>query len=217
MYGRASVVRVSCSYRNQRMKRNQEMIQIDDVVVSLDILRECFVCDIAACHGECCIEGDAGAPVTEDEVARLEEVLPVVWDDLSDAARSVIERQGVAYVDADGDLVTSIVDGRDCVFTCRDAAGNCMCAIERACREGRTDFSKPVSCHLYPVRVGDYGPYKALNYHRWDVCKAAVALGRAKGMRVYQFLREPLVRRFGQEWYDELCLAADELAKQGMM
>ena len=217
MYGRASVVRVSCSYRNQRMKRNQEMIQIDDVVVSLDILRECFVCDIAACHGECCIEGDAGAPVTEDEVARLEEVLPVVWDDLSDAARSVIERQGVAYVDADGDLVTSIVDGRDCVFTCRDAAGNCMCAIERACREGRTDFSKPVSCHLYPVRVGDYGPYKALNYHRWDVCKAAVVLGRAKGVRVYQFLREPLVRRFGQEWYDELCLAADELAKQGMM
>ncbi len=193
------------------------MIQIDDVVVSLDILRECFVCDIAACHGECCIEGDAGAPVTEDEVARLEEVLPVVWDDLSDAARSVIERQGVAYVDADGDLVTSIVDGRDCVFTCRDAAGNCMCAIERACREGRTDFSKPVSCHLYPVRVGDYGPYKALNYHRWDVCKAAVVLGRAKGVRVYQFLREPLVRRFGQEWYDELCLAADELAKQGMM
>lgn len=193
------------------------MIQIDDVVVSLDILRECFVCDIAACHGECCIEGDAGAPVTEDEVARLEEVLPVVWDDLSDAAHSVIERQGVAYVDADGDLVTSIVDGRDCVFTCRDAGGNCLCAIEKAYRDGRTDFYKPVSCHLYPVRVGDYGPYKALNYHRWDVCKAAVALGRAKGVRVYQFLKEPLVRRFGQEWYDELCTAAREMEAQGLL
>ena len=199
------------------MKQKKKMLQIGDVVVSLDVLRECFVCDVAACKGECCIEGDAGAPVNEDEIARLEEVLPVVWDDLSDAARAVIDRQGVVYVDADGDFVTSIVDGKDCVFTCRDAAGTCLCAIEKAFREGRTDFYKPVSCHLYPVRVGDYGPYKALNYHRWDVCKAAVALGRAKGVRVYQFLREPLVRRFGQEWYDELCTAAREMEVQGLL
>ena len=199
------------------MKQKKKMLQIGDVVVSLDVLCECFVCDVAACKGECCIEGDAGAPVNEDEIARLEEVLPVVWYDLSDAARAVIDRQGVVYVDADGDFVTSIVDGKDCVFTCRDAAGNCLCAIEKAFREGRTDFYKPVSCHLYPVRVGDYGPYKALNYHRWDVCKAAVALGRAKGVHVYQFLREPLVRRFGQEWYDELCTAAREMEAQGLL
>lgn len=193
------------------------MLQIGDVVVSFDVIKECFVCDLGACRGECCIEGDAGAPVSEEEVARLEEVLPVVWDDLSPEARAVIDEQGVVYVDCDGDLVTSIVNGKDCVFTCRDEAGNCLCAIEKAFRAGLTDFYKPVSCHLYPVRVGDYGPYKALNYHRWDVCKAAVALGRSKGVRVYQFLEEPLVRRFGRQWYDELVAAVNELESQGML
>ncbi len=192
-------------------------MQVGDVVVSHDVLAECFVCDVGACHGMCCIEGDSGAPVGEDELERLEEMLPLVWDDLPDAAKAVIDRQGVAYVDCEGDLVTSIVDGRDCVFACRDASGNCQCAIEKACRAGLTDFLKPVSCHLYPIRVGNYGPYKALNYNRWDLCKAAVQLGRAKGVRVYEFLEEPLVRRFGREWYDELLIAVNEMKAQGML
>lgn len=193
------------------------MLQIGDAVVSLDVLREYFVCDLEACRGICCIEGDSGAPVLDDEVERLDEVLPVVWDDLSDEAREVIRRQGTTYVDADGDRVTSIVDGRDCVFTCRDGRGNCLCAIERAFREGRTDFYKPLSCHLYPIRVGYYGPYKALNYHRWDVCRAATVMGRERGVKVYQFLRGPLTRLMGSEWYDELCTAARELEAGGKM
>lgn len=193
------------------------MIQIQDVIVNLDIFREKFLCDLDACKGECCVEGDAGAPVELDEVARLEEVLPVVWDDLSPAAREVIDRQGVVYPDRDGELVTSIVNGKDCVFTCYDERGCCCCAIEKAYREGKTNFYKPISCHLYPIRVGHYGPYKALNYHRWSVCRAAVLLGEKEDVPVYKFLKEPLTRKFGEAWYAELEIAADELKKQGYL
>ena len=130
------------------------MVQIGDVVVSFDVFREKFLCDLDACKGQCCIEGDAGAPVELDEVEKLEEVLPVIWDELSPEARAVIDRQGVVYTDCEGDLVTSIVNNKDCVFTCYDERGCCYCAIAKAFRAGKTDFYKPVSCHLYPIRVG---------------------------------------------------------------
>ena len=185
--------------------------------ITLDVLREKFLCNLEACKGECCIEGDAGAPVEFEEIEKLEEVLPVIWDELSAEARAVIEAQGVVYTDEEGDLVTSIVNNKDCVFTCYDEKGCCYCAIEKAFREGKTDFYKPVSCHLYPIRIGDYGPYKAVNYHRWDVCKAAVLLGRKEDVPVYKFLKEPLIRKFGEEWYAELELAAGEMKKQGML
>ena len=167
--------------------------------------------------GECCIEGDAGAPVELDEVEKLEEVLPVIWDELSPEARAVIDKQGVVYTDEEGDLVTSIVNHKDCVFTCYDEKGYCYCAIEKAFRAGKTDLYKPISCHLYPIRIGDYGPYKAVNYHRWNVCKAAVLLGQKENLPVYKFLKEPLVRKFGEEWYKELEIAAEELQRRGMM
>lgn len=193
------------------------MIQIDDVVVSLDVIREKFICNLDACKGICCIEGDAGAPVEQEEIAQLEAVLPVVWDDLSAEAQAVIGQQGVVYADEDGDMVTSIVNGKDCVFTCYDEKGYCFCAIEKAYREGKVDFYKPVSCHLYPIRVGDYGPYKGLNYHRWNVCKAAELLGRKENVAVYQFLKEPLIRRFGAAWYQELEIAVEELKQRHLI
>lgn len=193
------------------------MVQIDDVVVSLDVLRESFCCDLGACKGACCIEGDAGAPVELEEVEKLEAVLPLIWKDLSPEAQDVINRQGVVYTDEEGDLVTSIVNGKDCVFTCYDQSGCCYCAIEKAYRAGLTDFYKPVSCHLYPIRVGDYGPYKAVNYHRWDVCKAAVLMGRKENVPVYRFLREPLIRKFGEAWYRELEDVVQELQRQHMI
>ncbi|HPW71191.1 MAG TPA: DUF3109 family protein [Bacteroides graminisolvens] len=189
------------------------MVQIDDVVVSLDVFREKFICNLDACKGQCCIEGDAGAPLEEEEVAKLEKVLPVIWDQLSPQAREIIDRQGVCYTDQDGDLVTSIVNGKDCVFTCYDEKGCCYCAIEKAYRDGKVDFYKPVSCHLYPIRVGNYGPYKAVNYHRWDVCKAAVILGQKENVPVYKFLKEPLIRKFGEAWYNEMESVAEELRK----
>lgn len=190
------------------------MLQIQDTLVSLDLVERFFCCDLDSCLGECCIEGDAGAPITEDERRKLEELLPVVWDDLLPAAREEIERNGVAYVDEEGDLVTSIIDGRNCVFTTFGNGGMCHCAIEKACRAGMTDFLKPISCHLYPVRLTEYPTFTAVNFHRWKICKCAEILGRSKGIRAYRFLEGPLVRRFGQEWYDELTVACEEYLKQ---
>lgn len=181
------------------------IIQVGDVLLSSDILTECFCCDLDACHGACCVEGDAGAPLTLDEVGELEQVLDKVRPSLSPEAIDVIERQGVAYTDPDGDLVTSIVGGRDCVFTCHDAAGCCYCATERAHREGHTNWCKPISCALYPIREKRFkGGLVGLNYHRWEVCRPAVRKGCELGLPLYRFLREPLIRRFGQQWYDEL-------------
>ena len=188
------------------------MIEVGGVIVHSDILTERFGCDLQACRGACCVEGDAGAPVTLDEIAAIEEALPQVEPMLSRKARAIIREEGVAYADRDGELVTSIVDGRDCVFTIHEG-GTCYCALEKAFREGRTHFCKPISCALYPIREKKIGSMTGLNYHRWDICKAA----RCASTPVYAFLREPLVRRFGQEWYDELCAVADELKKQKLI
>lgn len=191
------------------MQTEEIMLQIQNALVSLDLAEEFFVCDLAKCLGQCCIEGDAGAPITEDEKKKLEEVLPVVWDDLLPAAREVIERQGVAYTDEEGDLVTSIVDGRDCVFTTYAPGGMCLCAVEKAFREGKCDWSKPMSCYLYPLRLTEYPDFTAVNYHRWKICKCARTLGRKEGVRLYEFMRGPLTERFGAEWYDELKQACE--------
>lgn len=190
------------------------MVQIGDVIVALDVFAEKFRCNLHACRGKCCIEGDAGAPVEKEELEQLQKVLPVVWNDLSPQARAVIEKQGVCYKDRDGDLVTSIVDGKDCVFTVYDEKGYCHCSIEKAYRAGKVDFYKPVSCHLYPIRVSDYGPYKAVNYHKWNICHAATTLGRQENLPVYKFLKEPLIRKFGEAWYAELEVVAEELRNQ---
>lgn len=185
------------------------MLQIKDTLVSLDVIERFFICNLEKCLGECCIEGDAGAPLEEDERVKIQEILPVIWDDFTPAAKSVIEKQGVAYIDEEGDLVTSIVNGKDCVFTCYEQDGVCKCAIEKAYKEGKTDFYKPISCHLYPIRCKRYADFTAVNYNRWKICKAAEVLGRQEKIRVYEFLKVPLIRKFGKIWYDELAEAAD--------
>lgn len=211
------------------------ILEIKDVLVSMDILTEEFCCDLSACKGQCCVEGDAGAPVSLDEIMQLENCLDTVWTDLSASAQAVIDKQGVAYTDQEGDLVTSIVGGKDCVFCCYDDLeidgqpihNCCLCAIERAQRQGRFGGKsleeggsclKPISCALYPIRVKTFGNGAVgLNYHRWEVCKDAVRKGRELHLPVYKFLRGPLVQRFGQQWYDELCKVADELKSQGVI
>lgn len=190
------------------------MIQIDDTLVSLDVLESKFICDLSHCKGICCVEGDSGAPLLEEEVAELEKALPVIWDDLSPEAQDIIDKQGVSYVDVEGDLVTSIVNNKDCVFTCYDADGTCKCAVEKAYRAGKLSFYKPVSCHLYPIRVTEYDTFSAVNYHRWEICKAAEVLGKKVGVPVYKYLKEPLIRRFGADWYDSLEEVAIEWEKQ---
>ena len=196
------------------VEEEELMLQIKDTIVSLDIAERFFTCDIASCLGECCIEGDAGAPITEDEYKKIKEILPLIWDDLMPQAKEEIEANGVAYVDEEGDLVTQIIDGKNCVFSCYGSNGMCLCAIEKAYREGRVDFMKPISCHLYPLRLKEYPSFTAVSYHRWKICKAAEVLGRKRGVRLYEFLKEPLVRRFGKEWYDELVTACELYLKE---
>ena len=182
------------------------------ILISSELLTECFCCDYEKCKGICCVEGSDGAPVTMDEIASIEDVLDDVWPMLSASAQSVIDRQGVAYTDRDGDLVTSIVHGKDCVFTCYEG-DNCLCALEKAYRQQPkansqqpTAFIKPISCALYPIREKRFADgLVALNYNRWDVCRDAREKGKALGLPVYQFLKEPLIRRFGEAWYKELC------------
>ena len=199
------------------------ILDVGGVLISSDIITEYFCCDYEKCKGICCVEGDAGAPVTMDEIAAIEDLLDDVWSDLSASAQSVIDRQGVAYADKDGELVTSIVRGKDCVFTCYDG-DNCLCALEKVARAKaaadnsefsilNSQFVKPISCALYPIREKNFGNgLIGLNYNRWDVCRDAVVKGKQLQLPVYQFLKEPLIRRFGQAWYDELCEVAELLA-----
>lgn len=197
------------------------ILQIGNVLISADLLTEEFCCDLSVCKGACCIEGDAGAPVTLDETAEIEECLDKVWDDLSAQAQSVIDRQGVVYTDQEGDLVTSIVGGKDCVFTCykdltldngETVSHCCLCALEKAFRNGRTHWCKPTSCALYPIRAKTFSDGTVgLNYNRWKICESAVKKGRELHLPLYRFLEEPLKRRFGEAWYQELCDLADQL------
>lgn len=193
------------------MTKVPPILEVGGILISSEILTECFCCDYEKCKGICCVEGSDGAPVTMDEIAGIEEALDTVWPMLSASAQSVIDKQGVAYSDRDGDLVTSIVRGKDCVFTCYEG-DSCLCALEKAYRNGDTQFCKPISCALYPIREKDFGNgLIGLNYNRWNVCKDAIEKGKALGLPIYQFLKEPLIRRFGEAWYQELCDVAKQL------
>lgn len=189
------------------------MVQIEDTLISRDLIESFFYCDLAQCKGACCIEGEAGAPLEREEYDILRKILPALWNDLLPEAQAVINRQGIGYVDVENEMVTSIVNGKNCIFTCYDADGVCRCAIEKAFNEGRTDFRKPVSCHLYPIRAKRLKYYHSVNYSRWKICRAAEILGERKQMRLYQYLREPLIRKFGTAWYHELDCCATEYLK----
>lgn len=187
--------------------------EIGDALVSLDLAERFFCCDIEACLGACCIEGDAGAPITKEEFEKLKEVLPVIWDDLLPRAQEQIKEHGVGYLDPEGEIVTQIVDGKNCVFSTYLPGGVCICAIDKAYREGKLNWRKPISCYLYPVRVKKHKAFTAVNYHRWKICKSAEVMGRKNKVRLYQFLKEPLIERFGKEWYDELAANCDLYVK----
>lgn len=191
------------------------MLLIDDKVVSLDIVERFFCCDLDACLGQCCIDGDAGAPLLEEELEPLRRAVEVVSDDLTPAGLRAIRERGVAYRDKDGELVTTLADdSQACAFATFASGGMCLCALEKAHREGRLEFCKPRSCHLYPIRVTQYPSFTALNYHRWKICRAAETLGRTRGIRVYQALKQPLIAAYGDEWYQKLCFTASEYLKQ---
>ena len=186
----------------------------DNTLVSLDVLEKEFCCDLDTCRGSCCIEGDAGAPLTVEEEEKIQSILPVLLPEMTKEAKAVVEAQGIAYNDPSNERVTSIVNNKDCIFARTDHNGWCYCLIEKAYNAGKIDFKKPISCHLYPIRLTKVGGYTGLEYHRWDICHCARILGKKKHIPLYQFLKEPLIRRFGQEWYKELELTANEWKKQ---
>ena len=220
------------------------ILEVGGVLISTQILTERFCCDLDACGGACCVEGDAGAPVTLDEIGEIEASLDAAWPYMSATAQSVVDKQGVAYTEVEGDLVTSIVNGKDCVFTFYEmppsplkgsvnsqepraksqapsansqepaAKTCCLCALEAACRAGKSRFMKPISCALYPIREKRFGGgLVGLNYHRWAICEGARKRGQELDLPLYRFLREPLIRRFGEAWYKELCEVAEELKR----
>lgn len=190
------------------------MFIIGETLVSLDVLEKEFCCDLDKCRGCCCIEGDAGCPVTEEEVKQIEQLLPDLQPHMTPEARAVVAQQGLSYLDPSGERVLSIVNGKDCIFARTDHNGWCYCLIEKAYDAGKVDFKKPISCHLYPVRLTQVGGRVGVEYHRWDICHCARVLGKKQHIPLYEFLREPLIRRFGEKWYEELDLTAKEWKKQ---
>lgn len=180
------------------------MLVVGNTYISDDVAEKQFVCDLEKCKGACCTEGDLGAPLDEDELAILETIYPVVAPYLSEEGRKAIEEQGKWIKDFEGDYSTPTIGNRECAYAIYDANGVLKCAIEQAHLDGKIEYHKPISCHLYPIRITKYDQWDAINYHRWQICHAACQLGESLKVPVYKFLKNPLIRKYGEAWYSEL-------------
>ncbi len=190
------------------------LIEIQDKVVSLDIFEKKFVCDLNACKGACCIEGDAGAPLTFEEVDILEENLEFIVPYMRKEGIDAVNTTGVFYMDWDNSPVTTLVNEKECAFVAFNDKGIALCAIEQAHKSGKIDFKKPISCHLYPIRSKKYPTFEAINYNTWDICAGACTCGEQLDVKVYKFLKEPLIRAYGEDFYSELNYVDSEIEKQ---
>lgn len=180
------------------------MFQLGKTIVSEDIIEKEFVCNLSACKGQCCIDGEAGAPLEKDELQILEDIYPKVKPFLRPEGVKAIEEQGT-WIKSDFDeLETPLIDGADCAYVIFDDKGTALCAIEEAYNQDLIDWKKPISCHLYPIRVKEYSEFAAVNYHKWDICDDACSLGKELQVPVYKFLKQSLTRKFGENWYKEL-------------
>ncbi len=194
------------------------MIEIDGKIINTEIFRRKFICDISQCKGTCCYDGDSGAPLEDDELDKLSDAFPAFEPYLSDEERNEINRQGLWVTDPDGDIVTPIIRGCECVFSNHEEDGTWTCAIEKAFLDGKTSFRKPISCFLYPIRVTKFNRgEEALNFHEWSVCKPALELGEKHGTPVYRFLREPLIAKYGEDFFKALEEVEVELKKAGIV
>lgn len=185
------------------------------VLVSGEILEEHFACSLAQCKGACCEEGDLGAPLEEEELGILQRNLERILPLLPTQAAEQIRQQGFYERDPEGEPVTQTLAGRACVFACKDGSGVWKCGIEEAWKQGLSDFRKPISCHLYPIRVNKLKTGEALQYHRWNICASACQAKGRGNIRLYKFVKDALIRRYGQSWYDELDEIASVLPDQG--
>ena len=180
------------------------MLEIDHTLISDDLKTAFFVCDLSKCKGACCVEGDLGAPLEDQELEIMDAIYPKVAPFLSDEGNQAISEQGTYIKDCEGDYSTPTVEGKECAYAIYDAEGILKCGIEEAYHQGKIDFQKPLSCHLYPVRITSYEHYDAVNYDQWDICSPACNLGKSLQMPLYQFLKVPLVRKYGAQWYRRL-------------
>lgn len=185
------------------------MFQIGKTIISEELLAEEFVCNLSACKGACCVDGDAGAPLTTEETAILEKIYPKVKPLLRKEGIEAIEEQGTWVTGSDGEPETPLVEGKECAYVIFDGK-TALCGIEQAYNQGLVDWKKPVSCHLYPVRIKEFAEFSAVNYHEWHICSPACELGAALKVPVYKFVKEALIRRFGETWYAQLEKTAEE-------
>ena len=188
------------------------MFQLGKTIVSEEIIENDFVCNLSACKGVCCIDGEAGAPLEEDELKILRDIYPKVKPFLSKEGIEAIEQQGLFIIDK-GEYETPLVNGADCAYVIFDDKGVALCAIEEAYNQGEIGWKKPVSCHLYPVRVQEYSEFAAVNYHKWQICDDACVLGKELQVPIYKFVKEALIRKFGEDWYAELEKVAAKFKK----
>lgn len=187
------------------------MIEIGRTIISLDVFEKHFLCDLLKCKGACCIEGDSGAPLTKEEAEIIENDFETFQDYLPKKHIKEIKKQGFSVIDSDGDLVTPLVDNRQCAYSFYDQKGILKCSIEKAFFEGKNAFRKPVSCHLFPIRITEYKRFDAVNYQELDICKPGRKCGISNQLPLYKFLKEPLIRKYGKDWYNDLEIAAEHL------
>lgn len=188
-----------------------EMFQLGKTIVSEDILEKEFVCNLTTCKGACCIDGEAGAPLDEDELEILLNIYPKVKPFLRKEGIEAIEKQGL-FVYSEGEYETPLIDGKDCAYVIFEGK-TAFCGIEKAFRNHQINWKKPISCHLYPIRIMSYSEFSAVNYHTWPICDDACTLGKELQVPVYKFVKEALVRKFGEDWYAELEKIAKEHKK----
>ncbi len=194
------------------------MLIVQNAILSDDIIESYFVCDLSQCKGACCVEGDFGAPLLDEERDILSQEYEKIKPFLSPEGIAAVEKLGLYEKDFEGDYNTTLKPNHECVFVVRNEKGVLACGIEQAFLANKTSFRKPISCHLYPIRITKYDEYEAINYHRWAICDPACALGKSLKVPLYVFLKDALIRKYGAKWYDELCLEAEirleELAKE---
>lgn len=186
------------------------MFQLRKTIVSEDLLEKDFVCNLSACKGACCIDGEAGAPLNKEETKKLEEIYPKVKPFLRKEGIDAIEEQGVWITSDFGELETPLVNHKECAYVIFDDKETALCGIEEAYNKGVIDWKKPISCHLYPVRIKEYSEFAAVNYNKWDICDDACVLGKELQVPVYRFVKEALIRKFGEAWYSDLEKVAKE-------
>lgn len=188
------------------------MIQLGKTIISEDIIEKDFVCNLSACKGACCVDGDAGAPLEEEELKILMDIYPKVKPFLRKEGIKAIEEQGL-FTTSEGEYETTLIDGKDCAYVIFNDKKTALCGIEEAYNKGEISWKKPLSCHLYPIRVQDYSEFSAVNYHKWEICDDACSLGKELQIPVYKFVKEALIRKFGENWYAELEKVAEEYLK----